>query len=139
MTSTKFSRQFLPLAICWIAGIAISLAAGGRISRTGGSAASPLPTAKEIVARYDEALGGRVAILRHTSCTMRGTLEIHGEKGSVSLPFVFYAGAPFHRRDEFALPNQAGESLSGFDREKTPGASSRAAGRRSIPATNANP
>ncbi|MGH9701876.1 MAG: hypothetical protein ACRD4K_00760 [Candidatus Acidiferrales bacterium] len=117
MTTTKLPRQFWPLAICWIAGIAISLAAGGRISRSGGSAASLLPTTKEIVARYDEALGGREAMLRHTSCTMRGILEIHGEKGSILLPFVFYAGAPFHRRDEFTLPNQAGESLSGFDGE----------------------
>ena len=105
----------MPLAICCIAGI--SLSAAKINSLAAGATASTLPTAKEVVARYDEALGGHSAMLRHTSCTMRGAIEIHREKGVFSLPFVFYAAAPFHRTDKFTLPNNAGESLSGFDGE----------------------
>ena len=109
-------RKFLPVAICFISGIGLT---AWKISPApgGGAAASNLPTAKEIVARYDEALGGHEAMLRHTSCTMRGTLEIHRENGTVNLPFVFYTGAPYHRTDKFTLPNNGGESFSGFDGE----------------------
>ncbi len=115
MRKADLLPKFLTAAVCCIAGIGL---ASGKINSPGaGVTASTLPTAKEIVAIYDEALGGHAAMLRHTSSTMRGTLEIHREKGVFSLPFVFYAGAPFHRTDKVTLPNTAGESLSGFDGE----------------------
>jgi len=79
--------------------------------------ADTLPPAQEIVARYDQALGGRAAILRHTSCTMRGTLEVRKPEGSVFLPFVFYAMAPYRRLEKITLPKHAGDNLSGFDGE----------------------
>jgi hypothetical protein len=76
---------------------------------------APLPSAKEVVERYSQALGGRVALLRHNSSTMRGTIEVH-EAGTVAkLPFVYFAGAPYHRLEKVSLPNGAGEILNGFD------------------------
>jgi hypothetical protein len=70
-----------------------------------------LPSAKEIVARYEQALGGEAAIRRHTSITMRGTLEFHG----LSLPFAYYAAAPYRRIEKVALPNNLGDTLNGYD------------------------
>jgi hypothetical protein len=115
MRKMNLIRTFIAVVICCIAGIGLSAAKIN--SPAAGATASTLPTAKEVVARYDEALGGREAMMRHTSCTMHGAIEIHREKGVFSLPFVFYAGAPFHRTDKVTLPNNAGESLSGFDGE----------------------
>jgi len=78
----------------------------------------PLPPAKDIVAHYDEALGGRAAILRHTSTTMRGTLTIQGPGGqSMGLPFVYIASAPYRRLERVSLPGNAGDVLNGFDGE----------------------
>jgi hypothetical protein len=76
-----------------------------------------LPTAKEIVERYDQALGGREAILRHASSTMRGTTEVHQESGAITLPFVYFASAPYRRVEKITLPNGAGEVMNGFDGE----------------------
>lgn len=44
----------------------------------------PLPMAKEIVARYDKALGEEEAFGRHSASTMPGTMEIPG----ASLAFI---------------------------------------------------
>jgi hypothetical protein len=78
---------------------------------------TPLLTAKEIVERYDKALGGRDALLRHSSSTMRGTLQVY-EAGKVEkVPFVYFAGAPYRRLEKVLLPNGAGEILNGFDGE----------------------
>jgi hypothetical protein len=63
------------------------------------------------------ALGGREAILRHTSATMRGTLELHRQSGKLSLPFVFLAGAPYRRLERISLPGGQGDALNGFDGE----------------------
>ena len=76
-----------------------------------------LPSAKEIVAQYDEALGGRDAIMRHTSTTTRGTMEAHDGTTVVRLPLVYYARAPFQRLEKVSLPNGAGDVLNGFDGE----------------------
>ena len=76
-----------------------------------------LPKATEVVARYDEALGGRYAIERHTSSTMRGTLEVHRDTGVYTLPFVYYAAAPYDRVERVTLPNNMGDNLNGFDGE----------------------
>jgi hypothetical protein len=78
---------------------------------------SRLPAAKEIVERYDQALGGRDALLRHTSSTMRGTMEVQGSSGPLGLPFVFFASAPYRRLERVSLPNKIGDVLNGFDGE----------------------
>ncbi len=75
----------------------------------------PLPPAKDVVAHYDEALGGRNAILRHTSTTMRGTLTVQESGHSTTLSFVYLAGAPFRRLERVSLPNGIGDILNGFD------------------------
>jgi hypothetical protein len=112
------SPRWLPLVL--------SLAACGAPPRGGvpevaqpraAPAEAALPSAKEIVARYAVALGGRVAILRHTSATMRGTMEIHRPSGKLSLPFVFLAAAPYRRIERLSLPDGRGEVLNGFDGE----------------------
>jgi hypothetical protein len=82
-------------------------------TQTGGT----LPSAREIVAKYDEALGGETALRRHTSSTMKGTNEVHGPSKVVTLPFVFYASAPYLRLEKVSLPDNKGEVLSGFDGE----------------------
>jgi hypothetical protein len=79
------------------------------------AADSPLPKATDIVARYDKALGGREAILRHTSTTMRGTVDIPQPSGVVQLPFVYFAAAPYLRVEKVTLPSGAGDNLNGFD------------------------
>lgn len=76
-----------------------------------------LPTAKEVVERYDNALGGRAALLSHTSSTMRGTVEIHNPAGIVTMPLVYFASAPYRRLEKVSLPNGAGDLLNGFDGE----------------------
>jgi hypothetical protein len=97
------SVKYVLLAVCCC--VTLGFAAGN----------SPLPTAKEIVERYNQALGGRDAILQHKSSTMRGTLEVH-EAGSVAkIPFVYFAAAPYRRLEKVSLPNGAGEILNGFD------------------------
>lgn len=81
------------------------------------AADSALPSAKEIVERYDKALGGRDAILRHTSSTMRGTTDVQTATGIATLSFVFYDAAPYRRLERVTLPGGAGDVLNGFDGE----------------------
>src|SRR5579862_7083207 len=83
-----------------------------------GVAAASLPTAKEIVERYDKALGGKAALQQHTSSTMRGILEIHQGDTVTKLPFVYFAAAPYRRLEKITLPNSLGDVLNGFDGEK---------------------
>ena len=78
---------------------------------------STLPTAQEVVERYDQALGGRDAILRHTSTTMRGTLEVHRADHLSRLSFVYVAAAPYQRLEKVTLPDGRGDILNGFDGE----------------------
>jgi hypothetical protein len=82
-------------------------------TQTGGT----LPSAKEIVAKYDEALGGEAALRRHTSSTTKGTIEVHRTTKVVTLPFVFYASAPYLRLEKLSLPGNKGVVLNGFDGE----------------------
>ena len=82
-----------------------------------GTTSAALPTAKDIVARYDEALGGRDAIKRHTSSTMRGTTDLHEQSGVLTLPFIFFAGAPYRRLEKTTLPQGIGDVMNGFDGE----------------------
>jgi hypothetical protein len=82
-------------------------------TQTGGT----LPSAREIVAKYDEALGGEAALRRHTSSTMKGTIEVHRPSKVVTLLFVFYASAPYLRLEKVSSPDNKGEVLNGFDGE----------------------
>ena len=81
------------------------------------SAQKSLPSAEDIVQHYDETLGGRGAIMRHTSSTTRGTIEAHDGTATVRAPLVYYARAPFQRLEKVSLPNGAGDLLNGFDGE----------------------
>lgn len=74
-----------------------------------------LPTAKEVVDRYDKALGGIEAIHRHTSVTLRATMEFHKPDGVVNIPIVVRMRAPYFQLTTSTLPNGAGEDSSGFD------------------------
>ncbi|MGH9747361.1 MAG: hypothetical protein ACRD59_14790 [Candidatus Acidiferrales bacterium] len=105
-----------PTALIALAVLAILVfGAHFRSAHPASSAAASLPTAKEIVARYDEALGSRAAIERHTSSTMRGTTEIHERANVAKLPFVYYSSAPYRRIERTTLPGESGEIVNGFD------------------------
>jgi len=80
-------------------------------------AKSDLPKPDQIVARYVEALGGQQALMRHTSCTMKGTLVLYRHADSISLSFVYFAKAPYLRVERMTLPNGGGDLLNGFDGE----------------------
>jgi hypothetical protein len=102
----------LRTVLCYTLGFVLGI---GGIALVGAQAQSnaPLPSAKEIVARYDKALGGEAAIRRHTSSTMRGTIETQG----ATLSFTYYTSAPYQRLENTSLPNNQGELKSGFDGE----------------------
>jgi hypothetical protein len=108
----RTARSSLRLALCCAVGFGL-VAAVISPARAQMQSASPLPTAKEVVARYDKALGGEAAFRRHNSSTMRGTLEIEG----AMLPFTFYASAPYLRLEKVSLPGNRGDALNGFDGE----------------------
>jgi hypothetical protein len=92
----------------------IALASFGFFAALRISAAdAPLPTAKEVVERYDEALGGREAIMKHSSSTMRGTTRVPGPNGMVDLSFIFYASAPYLRLEKVTLPSNGGRAMNG--------------------------
>jgi hypothetical protein len=76
-----------------------------------------LPAAKEIVAQYDEALGGRDAVMRHTSSTARGTMEVHDGTNVLHASLIYFARAPYQRLEKVSLPNGGGDLLNGFDGE----------------------
>jgi len=76
---------------------------------------STLPTAKEVVARYDRALGGIEAIHRHTSATLRGIVELHKPDSVVKIAIVVRMRAPYFQLTTGTLPHGAGEDSSGFD------------------------
>ncbi len=104
--SRSYSAMYLLLAFC-CSFITLGSVVGN----------SPLPTAKEIVERYDKALGGPDALRRHNSSTMRGTIEVY-EGGNVEkISFVYFASAPYRRLEKVLLPNGAGDILNGFDGE----------------------
>jgi hypothetical protein len=98
--------------MCFVLALSFSYITFGTAARN-----TPLPKAKEIVERYDQALGGRDALQSHTSSTMRGTIEVHEAGNVAKIPFVYYAAAPFRRLEKVTLPNGAGEILNGFDGE----------------------
>ncbi len=108
----KTARSALRWVLCCAAGVGLA-AAGNSTVRAQAHSSSPLPTAKEIIARYDEALGGEAAFRRHTSSTMRGTMQVQG----ALLPFTYYAGAPYLRLEKVTLPGNLGDVLNGFDGE----------------------
>ncbi|MGB6689575.1 MAG: hypothetical protein WBE76_17205 [Terracidiphilus sp.] len=98
----------------WLAVPIVTMMSAAALPAFQGSDAA-LPKAQEIVERYDHALGGRDAIVKHTSSTMRGTLEIHNAGNVFRLPFTYYAAQPYLRMEKVTLPNGAGDNLGGFD------------------------
>jgi hypothetical protein len=111
MKRFPFSRHFLLFCAMGFGLV------GGAVSEpcAQGQSGTPLPTAKEIVARYDQALGGEEAFRRHSSSTMRGRMEIQG----ASLAFTYYAKAPYLRLEKVSLPGNVGDVLNGFDGDLT--------------------
>jgi hypothetical protein len=95
--------------------VAIAIALSSSTLRGFQASGTSLPAAKEIVERYDQALGGRDAIRRHTSSTMRGAIEIHNGANVIRLPFTYYSGQPYLRFERVTLPNGAGDAMGGFD------------------------
>ena len=63
------SRKALAIVLVLGVGAAVVPQLGGQ-TQSGGT----LPNAKQIVAKYDEALGGEAALRRHTSSTTKGTI-----------------------------------------------------------------
>jgi len=108
MNKSVALRTVLSCAVAF--GLAASVISPAR-TRAQAQNAPPLPSAKEVVARYDKALGGEAAIRRHSSSTMRGTIETQG----ATLSFAYYAAAPYQRVEKTALPNNQGELRTGFD------------------------
>ena len=106
------SRKALTIVFVLGVGAGVVPHLGGQ-TQTGGT----LPSAKEILVKYDEALGGEAALRRHTSSTTKGTIEVHRPNKVVTLPFVFYASAPYLRLEKVSLPDNKGEVLNGFDGE----------------------
>lgn len=75
---------------------------------------SGLPTPQEVEARFVAALGGKDAILRPHSMTIKGTDSIYRTDGTrVDTDLLIYA-APFKRLEKVKVPGR-GEYLSGYD------------------------
>ena len=74
-----------------------------------------LPSPKEVVARYDRALGGVESIRKHSSSTMHAMVEFPGPDVLKKIPIVVRKRAPYLQLTTGTLPNGAGEDSSGFD------------------------
>lgn len=79
------------------------------------AATEPLPGATQITERYARALGGPEAIRKHSSSTMRGTIEYRDGADVLRALFVYYDAAPYLRLERVTLPGGAGEAIGGFD------------------------
>jgi len=106
-------RSLLLGVIAAIVGFWVSISFGQPGSRHGRPSDSALPTAKQIIERYGQALGGRDAILQHKSSTTRGTFKI--ERLNLVADVVIYA-KPNKRLEKTTFPG-GGVMLSGFDGE----------------------
>ncbi len=104
MTRIRISclRECLVVGAILVAGVAHSTSTSGT---------SSLPTAREVLDRYVVALGGRDAILKHKSSTVRGRIELP-ERGE-SYEAVLYA-MPFRRLEKIIRPGGE-EYVSGFN------------------------
>lgn len=76
------------------------------------SKAKPLPTVQQVMDRYVSALGGRDAIFKHKSMTLRGKFFVGTEQGPSLDRTVYYKGGKM--LFEIALPNN-GRYQEGFD------------------------
>ncbi len=73
-----------------------------------------LPSVDDVQARFVNALGGRAAIMRPHSMTMRGTYEVYGPHGKrIHVATLLYL-ADFKRLDVQTVPGR-GRFLSGYD------------------------
>lgn len=98
---------------------AIAAPAGAQTAQTGAPKTAPaakpdaaLPSARQIIDRHIEAIGGRKAILAHTSSYSKGTLSIpaNGMSGSVDV----YAAKPNKSLLKISIAG-IGEVVEGFD------------------------
>jgi hypothetical protein len=117
MESRRVLKRCLLLGvIAAIVGFWVSISFGQTALWRGQAQASgseALPSAKQVVERYGQALGGRDAILRHTSSTTRGTFEI--QRLNLVAEVVTYA-KPNKRLEKTTFPG-GGVMLAGFDGE----------------------
>lgn len=86
------------------------LADGGVSSATG-----QLPSAREVVDRYVEAIGGRAAIEGHTSSHARGSVEIVGQ--GLTGTMEIWAAAPDSTVVNVSFPAAGIESMTGYNGE----------------------
>jgi dienelactone hydrolase len=70
-----------------------------------------LPPPKQILERYDRALGGEAAIRKHTSAIWRGVFEA---RNGQQFPLAYFAHAPYLRLERVTLPDGS-DLLNGFD------------------------
>jgi len=99
-----------------LAGLAMPLAAGAQAKAP---AAAPkeksettLPPAKEIIAKYVKALGGKDAILKYTSTHVKGAYEIPAQ--GITGTLEVFAAKPDKLKIKVDLPG-LGQILSGYD------------------------
>ena len=112
------ARTLWPL---WLGlGIALAITALLTIQWSGGSSSPPrdsspptaLPTARQIIDRHVVAVGGRAAILAHTSSHSSGTLVIASR--GMSAAYEWFAAKPNKMLERFSVP--VGDIvLEGFD------------------------
>lgn len=77
--------------------------------------AAALPTVDEVLDKYVKAVGGKDAIMKHTSRSMKGTFDI--EAMSVSGPIEILSKAPNKNTSTVAFPGM-GNFVQVFDGEK---------------------
>ncbi len=75
-------------------------------------AAQPLPPASEVIAKYVTAIGGKDAIMKLTSMTSTGTLEIPAM--GLTATMEVYAAAPNKMATRTTIPGM-GEVLNGYN------------------------
>ncbi len=87
MTIHIARSKFISIAkIMALLAVTTSVLSGQDSSKTG-----PLPTVQQVMDRYVSALGGRDAIFKHKSMTVRGTFEI-SDKGPALDRIAYYKG-----------------------------------------------
>lgn len=94
-----------------VAEMAVALLLGGA-SAAAPQSASGVPSASNIIARYVKAIGGKKAILSHSSRYMKGKFEIPAQGFSAELEI--FAAKPNKRLSRVTIKGM-GEMVNGFD------------------------
>ncbi len=92
--------------------LAVASLAAGSMAWSSPVAAQALPPASEVIAKYVAAIGGKDAILKITSMTSTGTLEIPAM--GLTATMEVYAAAPNKMATKTTIPGM-GELLNGFN------------------------